>query len=349
MVVGPLWCYVSHVFVHIVEETSGGNDEVRRSDEPLTDWLWQGVYVASFVLLWGALGFLAGEIVSHKVRHEWRHFALAGTVGAVLWLMFPVSFLSSASSEIRWTPFSPGLIVRMLRRMVDTTVYFALTAVLVAVCAPLCVLIASDGRVVTMFVGPIVLGLGVIMYARLTGRIAYIARLADAPKTKKKRAKPKRVRGTKTTDPWEVRDEDEPGGFTQPSAMPTITGALEEEISGYDVNLGHSSDAEASPPKSESETRTMAADADERVMRSPARERRMRAGSEVIPDRLELKRLTREEEKRHRHPWIEGIWLFPFQPLAATQWLILSVEFMFVGLLARGLIVLWPSGGESTN
>jgi len=58
---------------------------------------------------------------------------------------------------------------------------------------------------------------------------------------------------------------------------------------------------------------------------------------------LELKRLTREEEKRHAHPWLEGIWLFPLQPLAATQWCILSMEFILIGLLARGLIASWPS------
>ena len=342
------WGYVAHTFVHIVEETANGNDEYRRSDEPFTDWLWQTVFVASFVLIWGAPGFLLGEWTSHQVPTTWRPLAMACTFAAILWLMFPISFLSSMSSAAKWMPLTGGVIVNLLRRLVDTFAYFALTGVLVGLCAPLLTLMVT-GHIVVLFVGGLVLGLAVVLYARLTGRMAFVVRLSDAPVQKKKRPKPKRPRGTKVSDPWEVpeevaREEREQGhGFIQPRDLPTITGTFNEEHSGYDVSFQQSDQhrdaaAETTPP-----VRSTPPASDERPS---SRERKSPSTTSVVPDALELKRLTRGEEKRLRHPWVEGIWSFPLQPLAMTQWCIMSMEFIFLGLLARGLIATWPTSGE---
>jgi hypothetical protein len=310
----------------------------------------QAAYVACYVLIWAVPGFLLAEVVTHKVRHEWRPTAVALSVAATLWLMFPVSFLSSMSSGSVWTPLAPSLIARMLRRFVDSFIFFLLTAILVGVCAPLLPLLVADGRVITLLGGGIVLGLALVLYARLSGRMAFIVRLSDAPVKRKKRPKMKRVRGAQVTDPWEVpedvrlEEEARGGGFTQPSDMPTMTGALDEELSGYDVNFHKSTENERQGAKTEPDGRDPLPQADQRTARQTTREQKNRVAHGIKPDELEMRRLMREEEKRHAHPWLEGIWLFPFQPQAAIQWCILSIEFIVIGLLARGLIATWPGG-----
>jgi len=268
MVVGAVWCYVAHTFVHIVEETSAGNDEVRRSEEPLTDWLWQSGYIASFVFLWGAPAYLLGRLTSQRAHGDWKPVVFALTIASVLWIFFPISFLSSMSIEAGWTPFAPGLILRLLRRVIDTAIYFALTGLIIGACGLLAPFFVAESRFWLLFPAGIVFGLAVVLYSRLTGRMAHVARLASAERKKKRKPKLKRPRGTKVVDPWEVpdevlREEEEQGtGFIQPSDMPTITGVLDEEISGYDVSFKNATVDPSTSTDVKAENRTSIPDDD---------------------------------------------------------------------------------------
>ena len=355
LISGAVWCYVAHTFVHIVEETAAGNEDFRGSDEPLMDWLWQSVFVASFVIIWGAPAFLLGQLASHKVAHGWKPYVLSLTIGAVLWFGFPLSFLSSMSSESQWALFSPGLFARLARRAGDAFIYFLLTAIVIAICVPLAPLMVAEGKIYALIPAGIALGLAVVLYSRLTGRMAHVARLAEGGSKKKAKPKPKarvkRPRGMEVIDPWEVpeevrlEEEAQAGGFVQPSDMPAFKGVMDEDISGYDVSFTDAAKTESTttdvddPPDSRLE--------DGYTTARPNRERTFDAASAITPDPLELSRLTRRKEKQLRHPWLSGVWLFPFQNHAATLWGVLSIEFILIGLLVHGLMATWPwSGAE---
>jgi hypothetical protein len=338
------WWYVTHVFLIIVEETAAGIDEVRSSDESLSDFLVKGAFGAFFLFVWAAPAYLSARLASHKVRDDWQAYAFALAVGAVFWLAIPLSLLSTMSADSQWTLLDPRLFARLVRRPINVLSYFFLTAVLVAASAPLAVLLGTDHRALTLLGAAIWLGFAFVLYARLTGRLAYVARITRIKRKKKKQIKVKRVRGTKVVDPWAVPEEDyrEPsargGGFVQPSEMPSLQGAMDEEISGYDVTLREPIKA----AESRKMASTAAGESGEEGYETSRRVEGQATTPEVKADERELKHLTRHLEKDLAHPWLIGVWSFPFYLDSAVRWAILSGAFLFLGLLIRGLLMTNP-------
>jgi hypothetical protein len=167
-------CYAGHCFLVVMQDTAAGNDEVSWPDEPLQDWVVRGLYMVGMVAIWLApIGILRGALRSQGVGVDLT-LALLGGGGALLWLMFPISLLSSLSGSSRLFLIR-GAVLRQLARIPGALfVTYFVSALLFAGWLAL-VYFALFERLwwvlpLAVFAGPVVL----LIYARLLGRVAWI-------------------------------------------------------------------------------------------------------------------------------------------------------------------------------
>src|SRR5947208_6647977 len=105
IIAGAIWCYASHAFVVITEDTAAGNEVVIWDDEPMFDWLWQGGYLAWLIGVWVVPAVFLARVATAGIEGEWRAYAFASIAFIVLWATFPLSLLSSMAAESRMAIF----------------------------------------------------------------------------------------------------------------------------------------------------------------------------------------------------------------------------------------------------
>src|SRR5262245_1925292 len=97
----PIWlivggyfaAFAAHSLVIVLEQTAAGFDTVAWPQERLLDWVWKGFYLFGLVVIWLVpVGFLFAWIGPQRPV-VW--FATGAALW--LWLVFPVSLLSSLS------------------------------------------------------------------------------------------------------------------------------------------------------------------------------------------------------------------------------------------------------------
>src|SRR5262249_29997468 len=239
-----LWCYASHLFVNVTEETAAGNDIIVWDDGGFLDCFRGGILLRWLVAVWLVpASFVAGWATAN-LDVGGRPYAFTLIAFLVFWLAFPLSLLSSMAAQSRFAIFHPELFQRLARRGFDVIIFYLLSGLIVAACVPLVPwLVTGNGYWPFLFAAPL-LALAVLLYARLIGRLACLARLTRIRRRKKKKkAKEKPTGGVAVNDPWEVPDEvrrEEAArgtGFVQPSELPPVDSPYEGEITGYDVNF----------------------------------------------------------------------------------------------------------------
>jgi hypothetical protein len=181
-------CYAGHCFLVVMQDTAAGNDEVTWPDEPLQDWLLRGLYMVGMVAIWLApIGILRGSLHSHAVADDVT-LVLLGVGAALVWLMFPISLLSSLSGSSRLFLLR-GAVLRQLARIPGALlVFYFMSALLFAGWLTLIYfsLIGRSWLVLALaaIAGPAVL----LIYARLLGRISWILSQLRPLKRKAKEA-----------------------------------------------------------------------------------------------------------------------------------------------------------------
>ena len=178
MIVGTfVFAYASHCFFTIVEYTSAGNDEVVWPNEPFFDWLWEAVY-----MLW-LVGLFLGPIALTLRAASEGSATILFTCAAFVWLLFPITLLSSMSASSRWLIVSPQLLSRLFAQRFGSLMLFYLHSgpVLAAVAAMgyltfftangiwLLVLTAAGSAALTF------------IYARQLGRLAHLVEHTRGP------------------------------------------------------------------------------------------------------------------------------------------------------------------------
>lgn len=345
---GAVWFYASHVFVVITEETAAGNEVVNWDEEPMYDWLWQGLYIGWLVGVWLVPSLLLARLIALNVGPEWRVFLFVIIAFGVFWGSFPLSLLSSMAAESRFSLLHLGLFERLAKRTSDVLLFFLLSGLIVGACVPLVIWLVDGEGLISVVITGVLLALALILYARLMGRLACLARLTHIrPRKKKKGKKARPPRGTAIKDPWEVPEEVEREqsargvGFTQPRELPPLESPYDGELTGYDVSF-QDLPREPEPVSIPLPDEPLPVHEPE-VDAGPARSQLARQDVTAIqPDRLEMERLSRRKEKLPKRPWTEGVWLFPLQPRTATVWGLVSVAFVLLGGMVRALIELWP-------
>jgi len=184
--------YAAHSLLVVIEQTAVGFDRVVWPPERTMDWFWKPFYVFGLLALWTAL--LAGVLVPLLPLEDAPALALTA---ALVWLLWPVSLLSSLSGSsrlllLRWA------VVRQLARCPRRTLAFYGATLLLPWPALLTAWIAvsgyrlavqslwTAGLDVLAEIGTLLVGLPLagallaasgLLYARLLGRLAWLAQL----------------------------------------------------------------------------------------------------------------------------------------------------------------------------
>jgi hypothetical protein len=204
--------FTGHSFLDVFVDTAAGNDEVRWSKDPYHDWLFQFVFLVWLVAVWTVPATFLLKFL--ELPRPLFFVSLAG----LLWLVFPVTLLSSLSAASSLVIFR-GLILGLLLSHPGTLFrFYASTAPILAVCGFLAYVGVLGDYSVPLIPAAAAGAIGVFLYARLLGRLAWVTSLRKS--SRRKPADPPRPEEADrivTFDPWHVPEEKKPPA---PSAPP---------------------------------------------------------------------------------------------------------------------------------
>ena len=148
----------------------------------------------------------------------------------IVWLLYPVSQLSSLSASTIWLPLVPDVFARLAQKPAVTLGFFVLSIPVLALFGVAFKwAFLTKGEWELLFVGaPLVVVAG-LLYARLIGRLAFLLKFTKSIFREKKKKKPKADAETRAEPESEQSS-------VQPRDLPPIN-TLDGELTGYDVKF----------------------------------------------------------------------------------------------------------------
>jgi hypothetical protein len=349
-----VFVHVAHCFLHVLERTAAGSDQISWPGELFIDWLGEAVVLAYLL----ALPVIPGMLVMRALKLPFLPdpaSRMAVGVLAGIWLLFPITILSSLLSASPWSCLHPGLLGRLAKRPVTVLAFYVLTGALLAGTGYLYLLAFSTGKGWLWPVGAVAVSSTVFVYARLLGRLAWVAGRTRPPTAKeggKRLSRTRRARGV--IDPWGAGESEppprartRPKRVNPPPAAPRPTPPKprpepppeEEDEWNWQGNYGV---AEVEPPsypeKSESERDGSRAEEPIAMQPLPADDRetqreRKEAARPILSQFEEELLRPEEKEPPPAIPLLSGVYSFPWYPSNFVVWLLLTMEFVLVGFL----------------
>jgi hypothetical protein len=202
--------YAAHAFLVVVEGTAAGNGEVTWPDEPLFDWIGRAVHLLWLVAFWLVpLGLAQRSLKAVFLPDAPLLLRFMLLAVPLLWLLFPISLLSSLSAGARWVFFNPKLLPRLAGSFGSLLLLYLLSGLLLGGCAALWYFALSGAGVLVLLAAPAGAA-AMLIYARLLGWYAW--RLGQVRPAKRKRPAPPLDRQTRrrieTVDPWAAPEAD---------------------------------------------------------------------------------------------------------------------------------------------
>jgi hypothetical protein len=220
--------FASHYYLTVLEGTGTGSRDVTWMSESIHDNFWKFWYLLWLFGLWLGPGYLLARAVA--ARSGFDALSLWLPV-AIVWLLYPVSQLSSLSASTIWLPLTPDVFARMAQKPPVTLGFYLLSIPVLALTA-----IAFRWTFLTkgdwhlLFIGSPLLIIGALLYARLIGRLAFVLKFTKSIfRTRKK----KKLEPTPSDTPEEERPETVPT-IVQPRDLPPLT-TVDGELTGYDL------------------------------------------------------------------------------------------------------------------
>src|SRR5437660_4140687 len=105
-----VFSFATQVFLVALIGTAAGNDEVEWPKDHFYDWFLRVWHFIWLLAVWFVPAFFVMKLFSVP-----KPVFVAGTV-AMLWLVFPVTVLSSLSATSNWVIFRPVILRAMLKR-----------------------------------------------------------------------------------------------------------------------------------------------------------------------------------------------------------------------------------------
>lgn len=353
--------YAARCFGVIVEGTAAGNDEVRWPDEPMFDWLGRAAHLLFLLTLMLVPGAVLGRILVRLNVGVPPALSVLPSV-VLVWLLFPIVLLSSYSATSRWVVFRPALLGGLARVLPATLAFYALTALLLGVLGALALATFGGGRAVLIAVLAAAAAAGVFVYARLLGRLGLVLGQLEGPEpqaetTSTRPAGPqggptrkRRRRRVQVVDPWAVPDED--AGPPPPSLPVEGYGVAREKQSPRPAERlrepnrkkrpreeGYTLSSEQPPLRPKVEP----LDGNPPVgVRPEPREGPEGGAPEGDGPRRARRTPTPAEQPRPpAHPFLEGVYTFPWYGESVIPWLMVAIGLLAMGGLLQVLIALW--------
>lgn len=218
--------FAANHYLTVLQSTASGAKHVTWGDEGVLDGFWKPFY-----LLWLA-GLWAGPamFVARAGGGGWLTTAVPLLF---VWLLYPVSQLSSLSASSVWLPLHPGVFDRLAQKPRVVLGFLALSLVPIGgIGLALNLVLRAEGGA-SLILGCAVLVLGLYLYARLLGRLAFVLRYTKSRLTRRKKAEPRDE--LPPVQPPPLPEPEEAEGFRQPSELPPIETPDEGPLTGYDL------------------------------------------------------------------------------------------------------------------
>jgi hypothetical protein len=375
-----LLCYVSYCISVVVSDTSAGVDEVQWPGDAMIDWIGQALrLVVVLVVLLVPLGFYLRFFGGSLDPSNPAGGAIAVAAGW-LWFSFPIGLLSSMAAGQPFVVVHPTVLWRLLRIFPSVILFYALSALCTfAIVYTWCEAVMGSDLLLIPVAGAIT-GIGVLIYARMIGRLGWMAeRLQVKEKVQKLppgKLKPKERKKVKVTDPWaappaskrRVEPEEEPRPVAKIREIPlppeeedefapaTPYGLNDEPVARppkleliegspfLEVKLKPAPPTSAEPPPARS--RFIDDDDDEediQVGPSDVVVADTRPSLDVAPSALDM-RLARPERQELdlSFPLFTGVYNFPFYMTSLRALLVISVSSAALGFALEALIRVFP-------
>lgn len=223
--------YLSHYYLTVLEGTATGSKEVTWQAESILDNFWKLWYMLWLFGLWFGPGYLIAKAVTAGSGSDWVKFWLP--IG-IVWVLYPVSQLSSLSASTIWLPLVPDVFARLAQKPAVTIGFYLLSIpvlALFAVAFKWAYLTKGDWEM--LFVGAPLVVLAAFLYARLIGRLAFV--LAFTKPLLQRRKKKARADAVGNEARSEEKQEVVPT-VSQPRDLPPLQ-SPEGELTGYDVTF----------------------------------------------------------------------------------------------------------------
>jgi hypothetical protein len=195
--------YAAHSFLVVLVDTAAGNDEIHWPNEPSVDWIWKLWYLAWLVAVWA----VPVSLVLEALQLPSRLVGLAAV--GILWLIWPITLLSSLSALSRYVLFRPVILRELGKHFGATLTFYAVTWLLLPGCAVLVYLLVWGSGFPLLIGASVALAAGFLLYARLLGRLAWLLNRRKLGKRHQEAEEEEAVASpTPVEDPWAAADEE---------------------------------------------------------------------------------------------------------------------------------------------
>jgi hypothetical protein len=372
-----IWClvfsYMAHCFVTVVEDTAAGIDQFTWPNDIYLDWIWKPVYLLWLICVWLVPVALLFRVVRSPVLETQAPQSFLIVAAASLWLLFPFGLLSSLAASSRWLPFSVIALRLLVRRPGTVAVFYLFSGVIVTVCTACFCFALLNGSTALVLAAGAIGAAGLLIYARLLGRLLRVLRGVQLPVTKqvKPATRHKRINPyPELTNPTMVSAE-ELNKFMKDEG-PVVTIPLDGPVESYGI-------ADYAPPSSEKKrkkkkvarpARSVPIDgpaepypvAAHKPESPPQKTEELTSQSVSWDEATPTERLTDSERlalhqpseaelelaRRSREPslpplpLVNGVFTFPWSGSSVLVWLALSMGLIVLQGLALLQIALWP-------
>jgi hypothetical protein len=373
LVGGLFLTYAAYSFLHVLVSTAAGNDEVIWPGDPLFDWLFKGWYLGWIV----ALSVLPALLIVSLAHIPPKSPAWAMSLAGSLCFLFPIFLLSSLSGASRMYVLRGEILAGMAKRFGLVLVFYVLSALVVLGTVAFGWYSLVSGNLLLVPVAMAGIAVGLILYARLLGRLGHA--ITEEP-TRKKSAKSgrprpepdkkisdrwgkpdtpltgdlvlkpragekkKRTKKSKAVDPWAVPDL-EPVARPQRAASPADLhndDPLGPAVGGYDVE----SAAKKEPSGKRSPSAGSIGDENDgyELTRADAPPELQRAPALAEVSKYELALASPQQRPDlPANPLLNGVLSFPFYPTSLGPTGTIALGLVLMGLIARAQMALFPS------
>jgi hypothetical protein len=334
--------YACHNFLTVMQDTAAGSDDVTWPDEPLQDWLPHGVYlIGLIVVILAPVGFMRVVLKSSGVTENLALPLLA--TGAILfWLSFPVCLLSSLSGSSRLFILRAKVLVQLLRIPGAMLIFYLASAVLFAGFLGLAYLTLANTWFLLVPVTAVAAAVVVMIYARLLGRIAWLANEVQ-PARRKPREKMAAMPAvhSEVQDPWAAPKRKRKRKKRKAEVSPPVNVPVE----GYAL----SDEPPAAPPSEVPLDGSPAIGEEPFAVQHPPDLPPTEGNEQPRPftESLEYQlAIPSKLPPPPDHPLFRGVYSFPWYASSRRVLFVLSIGFLLMGLLAVAIILMGFPGSE---
>jgi hypothetical protein len=341
--------YAGYSFFTTFVNTAAGSDEVIWPGEPIQDWIGKGWYLVWLLALWAVPATLIAGLFGPPL---WLYTLI---VVGLLWLVFPVTLLSSLSAESRLIVFRMTIVRHLARRWLALLVFYPVTAFLLTICVVL-FYYGVLGPIISLPGAALVGAISFLIYARLLGRIGWLISQdeeeeegeeeglapaateatpapAEAPPPRMSRSERRRARAY---DPWSSPSgaAEAPVSAESPAAGHDPYAPTEETYGLMDEDKPRAPSFGPKPPEP-----IFAPDLGEET------DGLGRARAQAAPPRRQLEdelAIIREVPPPPRWPLLQGVYTFPFYRASWGPLFVLTFGFLCVAALLRAQIAFLP-------